>query len=182
MIPETLSIVERQILANQFRILSKIGNDSQNYETKIEILENGYTEKYFEIFDIDTEEIPLDICEETTQILYMYRRINTAIEALSKAEKSMLDLDKISFEGFSKRDSHYHYMVFMIESMNLWQEYKDVSLKADSEYQLSKYQRMLEYQFFLIENDQYHFTKENLEHLIDVAVNHRKIKAIHLVG
>jgi len=182
MIPETLSIVERQILANQFRILSKIGSDSQDYETKIEILENGYTEKYFDVFDVSTEEIPMEVCEETTRILEMYRRISTAIDALSQEEKLILDLDKINFEGFSKRDSHYHYMVFMIENMNLWQEYKKTSLNCNFEYQLSKYQRMLEYQNFLIDNNQYDFTKENLEHLIDVAVNPRNKKAIHLVG
>jgi hypothetical protein len=183
MIPETLSIVERQILANQFRILSKMGNNSQDYNTKIEILENGYTEKYIEVFDVSTEEIPIEICEETTQILSMYTRINAAIESLSTEEKSVFDLDKIRFEGFHpRRDPHYQYMTFMIQSMNLWPEYKDMPLNSDSRYQLSKYQRMLEYQYFLMDNDQYDFQKENLEHLIDVAINPRNKKAIHLVG
>ncbi|MGH2666997.1 YfbU family protein [Flavobacterium sp.] len=182
MIPETLSVVERQILANQFRILSKIGNDAQNYETKIEILENGYTEQYYEVFDLNTEEIPLEICEETTQILLMYRRIEDTIQTLTDKEKKEFDLEKIKFEGFdSKKDPHYHYMLFMIDNMNMWPEYKGLYVNSHCEYQLSKYRRMLEYQTFLLDNDQYDLNKENLEHLIDVVVNPRNKRAIQLV-
>lgn len=182
MIPETLSIVERQILANQFRILSKIGNDSQDYETRIEILENGYTEKYYEVFDVNTEEIPIEICEETTQILYMFRRINAAIDNLSLVQKSALDLEKLKFEGFdARKDPHYHYMTFMVDTMGIWPEYEAMYLNSDNDYQLSKYRRMLEFQTFLLDNEQYDFKKENLEHLIDIVVNPRKKSSIKLV-
>lgn len=179
MIPETLSIVERQILANQFRILSKIGNDTQNYETKIEILENGYTEMYYEVFDLNTEEIPIEICEETTQILHMYERISNLISTLSEEEKAEFDLDKIKFEGFNARtDLHYHYMTFIVDTVDLWSDYKGTNLNSRSESQLSKYRRMLEYQIFLLDNDQYDLKKENLGHLIDVAVSIRMKKAM----
>lgn len=182
MIPETLTVVERQILANQFRILSKFGNDLPGFETKIAILENGYTERYYEVFDVDPEEIPIEICEETTQILYMFRRIATAIGALSEIEKSALDLDKLKFEGFdARRDPHYHYMNFMMDSMNLWPEYDGVYLNSDTTTSLLKYQRMMEYQTFLLDNDEYDMKKENLEHLIDIVVNPRKKSAIKLV-
>lgn len=179
MIPETLSVVERQILANQFRILSKMENDPQAYETKIEILENGLTEKYFEIFDLNTEEIPLEICEETTQILHMFRRINTAIEGLSHIEKTELELDKLHFEGFdAKRDPHYHYMQYLINT-NEWLDFNVIY--SGAEYQLSKYRRMLEYQIFLLDNDHYDLKKENLEHFIDVVINPTKKSAFKLV-
>jgi uncharacterized protein YfbU (UPF0304 family) len=171
MIPETLSIVERQILANQFRILSKVEGNNDLYETKVNILENGYTEKYHEVFDVNAEEIPFEICEETSQILNMYRRINTAIELLSKEEKEGLDLDNIKFEGFdSNHDSHYHYMTFMIEKMNLWEEYKGNYLNSHCQFQLSKYRKMLGYQNHLLENDQYDLKKEDLEHFIGLFV------------
>lgn len=179
MIPETLSVVERQILANQFKILSKIENDTHTYEMKIEILENGYTEMYFEVFDLNIDEIPIGVCEETTQILHMYRRINNTIAGLSETERIDLDLEQIKFEGFdAQKDGHYHYMNFLIDNMNLWPEYSDIYLNCHSPYQLSKYQRMLEYQTFLLDNDQYDITKENLEHLINLAVNPRMKKAI----
>lgn len=179
MIPETLTIVERQILANQFRILSKIGDDSQDYDTKIEILENGFTEQYFEIFDLNIEEVPLEVCEETTQILHMYKRINDAVATLTEEEKSLFDLEKIRFSGFDARKvAHYHYMVFLIDNKGLWPEYKGIYLNSHDEYQLSKYRRMLEYQTYLLDNDQYELTKENLDYLIDVAINPRMKKAI----
>lgn len=172
MIPETLSIVERQILANQFRILSKIEGNNEFYDTKADILEHGFTEKYHEVFDVNTEEIPFEICEETSQILNMYRRINHTIDILSKEEKTQLDLDTIKFEGFdANNDSHYHYMVFMIEKMNLWEEYKGNYLNSHCQSQLSKYRKMLGYQNHLLENDQYDLKKKDLEHLIGLFVN-----------
>ena len=179
MIPETLTIVERQILANQYRILSKIGDHSQDYETKIEILESGFTEQYHEVFDLDVEEIPIEICEETTQILHMYRRIEDVVNFLTEEEKATFDLEKIKFEGFNPRkDSHYHYMMYIIDTMDLHPEYKEIRLNTHGQNPLSKYRRMLEYQTYLLDNDQYELTKENLCALIDVAVNPRMKKAI----
>ena len=169
MIPESLSIVERQILTNQFRILSKMESDSQEYETKIEILENGYTEQYYEIFDVTTEEIPLEICEETTQILNMYRRINNCIKHLENEEKAELNLEKIAFEGFDARcDFHFQYMTFMIEKMNLWREYRSLYLDSHSKFPLKKYRKMLEYQNYLLDNDQYDINKKDLKKLISI--------------
>lgn len=182
MIPETLSIVERQILANQFKILSKMGEDSEDYITKIEILENGYTEQYYEIFEVDTEEIPIEICEETSQILNMYRRINNAIEKLSDEERKSIDLDMLKFEGFdANNDPHFHYMTFMVERMKLWREYKSEYLNSHSPFALLKYQKMLDYQNYLLDNDQYHLTTEDLESLVDMLANPSKEKAIQLV-
>jgi len=53
MIPKTLTITERQILANQFRILSKLEDDTEYYEKRAEIVENGYTGQYGEVFLVD---------------------------------------------------------------------------------------------------------------------------------
>lgn len=185
MIPETLSIVERQILANQFKILSKLGGegvDTEDYQTKIEILENGYTEQYYEIFDVDTEEIPIEICEETSQILNMYRRINTAIGELTADERAEFDLEKIKFEGFdANNDPHYHYMIFMVDRMKIWREYRGEYVNSHSPFTLPKYQKMLDYQNYLLDNDQYHMTKEDLENLIDMIANPKKERAIQLV-
>jgi len=175
MIPETLSIVERQILANQFKILSKITDQTEEYEVKIEILENGYTEQYYEIFEVDTEEIPVEICEETSQILNMYRRINNALETLSEEEKTDLDLEKIKFEGFdAHNDNHYYYMNFMVKKMNLWREYKSAQLNSQSPFSLLKYRKMLEYQNYLLDNDQYDLNKEDLNRMIELLNSSKK--------
>ena len=176
MIPETLSIVERQLLANQFKILSKITDQTEEYEIKIEILENGYTEQYYEIFEVDTEEIPIEICEETSQILNMYRRINNALDMLSEEEKKMLDLEKIKFEGFdAHNDTHYYYMNFMVKRMNLWREYKSEHLNSQSPFSLLKYRKMLEYQNYLLDNDQYDLNREDLNCMIELLNSSKKI-------
>ena len=61
MIPKQLSIVERQILANQFEILSKLcGEDeysARDFEKKSEIVKYGYTGEYSEVFDVHIDEI-----------------------------------------------------------------------------------------------------------------------------
>lgn len=172
MIPETLSIVERQLLVNQFRILSKIEQTPEDYDLKIEILENGFTERYYEIFDVALEEIPLEICEETTQILFMYKRIGEALKKLSLEDKKNLDLNLIKFEGFNARkDPHYHYLAFMVEKMDLWQEHSVTYALSADEFQLQKYQRMLEYQIYLLDNDRYEFTKKDIEQIINVVAN-----------
>ncbi|HSD13122.1 MAG TPA: YfbU family protein [Flavobacterium sp.] len=178
MIPETLTITERQILVNQFKILATIGFDN-DYETKIEILENGYTEQYFEVFDVATEEIPMTICEETSQILQMFRRISDTVETLSAEEKDSLDLEKITFEGFdANHDPHYHYMTFLVDKMDLWQEYKGMYLNSHSRFPMSKYRKMLEYQYYLLDNDQYDLNREDLKCLIELLSSSKKIVAL----
>lgn len=180
MIPETLTVVERQILANQFRILSKTEGNADFYETKAAILELGCTEKYNDVFDVSIEEIPFEICEETSQILNMYRRINTTISQLPNAVQETMNLDIIKFEGFdANHDSHYHYMTFMVDKMNLWEEYKGTYLNSYCQFQLSKYRKMLGYQNHLLENDQYDLKKDDLTYLIGL-LNTKKENTVQM--
>jgi len=178
MIPETLTIAERQILVNQFKILSQIADDD-DYETKIEIMENGYTELYYEVFDVAAEEVPIEICEETSQILLMFRRISDTIKLLSEEEKQALDLEKIKFDGFdANHDAHFHYMTFLVDQMNLWQEYKGIYLNSYSRFSIIKYRKMMEYQYYLLDIDQYNLTKEDLKCFIELLSSSNKKIAV----
>lgn len=169
MIPKTLSIVERQILANQFRILENIEDDKDYYRTKAEILENGYSKRYAEIFVVDVNETPFEICDETDQILNMYRRINNAIGNLSEDEKRAMDLKKIRFEGFdANNDPHYHYMSYCVEDLDLWKEHRGNYLNSHSSLTIDKYRSMLTYQSKALENKM-DLDKEDLQELIEVA-------------
>lgn len=162
MITNKLTIVERQILANQYRILAKLEDDI-SYKTKADILVSGYTGKYNEVFDVNQEEIPLEICEETSQILNMYRRIENTIASLNPEQKVQLDLEKLKFEGFdANNDSHYHYGKFLIEEMNLWQEHKGVYFNSHSRFPLTKYKKMLSYYNSKMENGNYDITFDDL--------------------
>ena len=78
MTPTELTQVERQILANQHLILAKLNEDKDDYEYKSnlmkrEILIKGLTGEYHEIFDVYSDEVSFDICQETSDILNMYR-------------------------------------------------------------------------------------------------------------
>lgn len=169
MIPKTLTIIERQTLANQFRILAKIYYDD-SFMTKAEIVENGYTGRYYDVFNVEPEEVPLEICEETEKILNMYRRINNAIARLQSEEKESLDLEKIEFKGFdANNDPHYHYMTFMVEKMGLWEEYKGHYLNSHSQAPLMKYRRMLKYQKELLDRKKYELDIDDLKHMIEIA-------------
>jgi uncharacterized protein YfbU (UPF0304 family) len=179
MTPKKLTLVERQLLTNQFKILSKIDPSEKSNEAKIEILEKGYTGRYFEIFDITVEEIPLAICDETEQILNMYRRIATATVTLSALDKENINENVIAFEGFdANNDPHYHYMRFMVEKLNLWKEYRGVLLNSHSPYSINKYRKMLDYQNQLLHNDQYDLNKSDLENLSSLLKKKELIESV----
>lgn len=144
-----LTQVERQILANQHLILAKLSENEDDYEyksnlVKREILIKGLSGEYHEIFDVYSEEISLDICQETSNILNMYRRINSTISQLTEDEKQALDLEKIKFEGFdANNDDHYGYASFIIENLDKWKELKDTYLNSHSSFSIIKYRKML---------------------------------------
>ena len=171
MIPKQLSIVERQILANQFEILSKLcGEDeysARDFEKKSEIVKYGYTGEYSEVFDVHIDEIPHEICRETNEILNMYRRIETAKAKLIDDEKRQLDLNKIKFEGFdANNNSHYHYAKYMIENLDKWQEHKEMYLNSHSEFPLMKYRKMLAIQEKAFSENRYELNLEDLKEMI----------------
>jgi uncharacterized protein YfbU (UPF0304 family) len=147
---ENLTEVERQILANQFRILSHLDTSGENYEVSAEIMERGLTGQYHSAMTVSREEKSSEMCNETSEILNMYRRINHTIAKLSAEEREELDLEKIKFDGFdANNDDHYRYMKFLVEKMDLWQEHKDSYINSHSIFSLSRYRKMLEYQIQL---------------------------------
>lgn len=78
--------VEKIILLNQYRILSKLYPEDRDIcETNIEILESGYTSQYEELFYIDTEEMLEEQCTEVLDILDMYRLLSFGVEDLANA-------------------------------------------------------------------------------------------------
>lgn len=169
---ENFSIVERQILANQFKILSQLAEEgsyeAENFEKKAEILKRGYTSEYSEVFDVNLEEVPTEICEETNEILNMYRTINNSIARLSEEEKEQLDLESIEFQGFdANNDSHYHYAKYMIEHLDKWQEHKDMCLNSHSRLPLMKYRRMLPIQEAAFQENRFELNFEDLQKMIN---------------
>lgn len=170
MIPEKLSVTERQILANQFRILAKL-EENESLNVKADILTFGYTGKYHEVFNVHSDEVPIEVCKETGQILNMYRRINNTIATLTSEQKESVDLDRIAFKGFdANNDSHYHYASFMIDEMNLWQEHKGKNINSHTYSTLVKYKKMLEYHNNKIsQKENWDIDFEDIKKMIDLV-------------
>jgi uncharacterized protein YfbU (UPF0304 family) len=143
---DSLTIIERTLLANQFKILSFLdAANSQRHLVDMEVFENGYTGLYSEALQhIDPNETSRAICKETHDILSMYRVISPAIARLTPAEAATLDLDSIRFDGFdANNDEHYHFATFMIERKNLYAEHAGHDINSHSMASMTRYIKML---------------------------------------
>ncbi|TLV04106.1 hypothetical protein FEN17_08545 [Dyadobacter luticola] len=146
MIPESIPLLERQILINQCKILASIGDEKEkeDFERRIEILEKGYTGLYPKVFNTLYEEVPLSVYTEISDIMRMYSRINESVRLWSDSEKELLDLASLEFEGFDEDSGmHYYMMSYMVDRMDEHGEYKGRQLKAHNSSIMLKYNRML---------------------------------------
>ncbi|WP_291205661.1 YfbU family protein [Dyadobacter sp.] len=170
MIPESISLIERQLLINQCRILSTIGNENERelYEKRIEILEKGYTGLYPKVFNNLYEEVPLSVYNEISDIMKMYSRINDSIRLLPEADKELLDLASLEFEGFDQDSGmHYYMMSYLVDRMDEHGEYKGRELKSHKSDSLIKYNRMLSVYFDYENEKKRHYSVLDLQKFID---------------
>lgn len=171
-IPETLSLVERQLLINQCKILSVFGDTKEKslYERRIEILEKGYTGLYQKVFNTLYEEVPIAVYEEVEAILGMYNRINESIRLLDDSHKELLDLASLEFEGFDAGNGmHYYMMSYLVDRMDEHLEYKGRELKSHKSTSLAKYNKMLTIhaEFESLKRDKY--SEKDLQKFIDAV-------------
>lgn len=165
-----LTLVERTMLANQYRILAKLGENEASNILNAEILENGYTGKYHKALLID-EEISEEICKETTDILQMFRVIKNSFARLPKDHQDGLDMEVIAFEGFDNHESHFHYASFMIDSMNLWSEHKEMYLDSHTGASIRKYRNMLNVYNQRYGKPDYDLSADTLQEIINSVQN-----------
>ena len=114
---EKLNKVERAILANQFRILAFLDEtNGAHLNKKAEIAEYGYEGLYGELLDHIYDGVDNATCDETFDILTMFRAIQNTISGLTDEEKETIDLDMLKFQGFdANNDKHYGFMEFLVE-------------------------------------------------------------------
>ncbi|WP_138481923.1 YfbU family protein [Dyadobacter bucti] len=146
MIPESISLIERQMLINQCKILSLLGDekDKEKSERSIEILEKGYTGLYPKVFNTLYEEVPISVYEEISNIMKMYSRINESIRLMNDEEKDALNISSLEFEGFDQDSGMYYYMMsYLVDRMDEHPEYKGRELKSHNTSCMLKYNRML---------------------------------------
>ncbi|HEY4658198.1 MAG TPA: YfbU family protein [Gemmatimonadaceae bacterium] len=93
-----LSMTERWILSNQYRILAALYPDeAEALAERREAIESGY-EAHYEPDYIYRETMSVGACDEVVSILNMFRALKRSYEALT--DKSEIEPDLITFRGF----------------------------------------------------------------------------------
>lgn len=139
-----LSLTERIILYNQYKILSKLDQESSDhYNQHCTILECGYELLYDQLKEpFDATGLTRDECREVMDILDMFRSISNALKRLpsdSKVQKSSL-----KFHGFDGNEEgmRYPFAVFLIREQGRWQELELPDLNSHFPV-LDRYREML---------------------------------------
>jgi uncharacterized protein YfbU (UPF0304 family) len=97
--PRSLTIIERLQLANQFALLEKLDpHEKEHYAMCREVLTDGYTAFYGEVFQGIGEELPEEHCQFVYDVLDMHRDLTGSYEALT--DKAGIDPFLVSFRGF----------------------------------------------------------------------------------
>jgi len=141
----SLTLTERAILANQYKIFSLLDKkNAKEHLINAEIFENGYSGLYEEALENISDEIPIEVCNETSDILSMFKNINKAIHKLGKKERAKLNLDKIRFDGFdADNDDHYYLAKFMIRKKHFYEHFSSAKMNSGSLASIVRYRKML---------------------------------------
>lgn len=139
-----LTRLERQMLWNQFQILSIIDTKTgHEYEKYKEILINGFEYEYDELLSIvypDSETVPSEIGKEVLDILQMYRQIEY------KTSKEVRDkYDGELFEGFdgNNEPKYYSFCCYYLDTIHRFDELQHYSRNSHTS-TLQKYRTKLE--------------------------------------
>ena len=100
-----LTITERLMLTNQFRILEILDSENAESHRKIkEILVEGFAGEYDQVFRaINSDELSLLDCQEIKDIMRMYQRIERSYTRLSLEEQKELDEIGLQIHTRAKR-------------------------------------------------------------------------------
>lgn len=167
---QVLSRVERQILANQYRILAAIDADGAEELLRLsEILEEGYTELYGNVLTVSGVEFDRDIAEETNDILSMLGCYGSAYASLGESERDGIASVEDLWEGFDEHETAAHcaYAKFLMRGGQSRPELYAKVAEAVSDRSLHKYRRMLAEWLPLSKN--YDLTAAQLRKISDAA-------------
>ena len=110
MSPEKISLTERLILTNQFRILELLDRKEANeYRRRKEILQNGFTHEYGDVFQwpmVSSEELSESECQDVLDVMKMYSRIEFSFKKLNADEQLELD-ERRKLPGFEGKKLSY---------------------------------------------------------------------------
>jgi uncharacterized protein YfbU (UPF0304 family) len=94
-----LTLKDRVLLANQYRILEKLyPSEADYYRNIVEVRESGYTFDYHLLTEHFSPCLTAEECREIRDILEMHRMIHNALQ--DTTDRSGIDPDRITFKGF----------------------------------------------------------------------------------
>ncbi len=166
----SLSITNKLIITNQFKILEKLYPDDANYYSKCrEAIEEGYTLDYSNSVICFSEELSEDECREVHKILTMYSSIMASYKEAE--DKEDLEESDIKFSGFdgNYEINQYGYVSYLFRH----DLYKDLSegkgdIDVNSHYKmLNRYREMLEIWDKYDKKNGYLLTISQIKKLID---------------
>jgi uncharacterized protein YfbU (UPF0304 family) len=166
-----LTITERIIIANQFKILAKLyPEDAVRYIHFREALENGYKLHYAEIVKPYKNEMPEEECMEVINILDMYSALTHSYNRLQ--ETTGVNGDEILFDGFDSNDETHQYLYanYVIKDLErfsiLISGQSSPDLNSHSK-RLGKYRKMLS--VWKSYNKEYNLNLKQIRDILDAA-------------
>jgi len=164
----TLTKPERLNLLNQYRILEKVDRENApQYQRLQEILTNGYSREYGELYEGIDDEIPLADCEEVCAVVTMYHLLHHSYE--NSRDKSGLTPADVEFSGFdgNAEADHLAYARFLKER-DQWEEH----VGAGTDELNSHCSRLPMYRAMLIRwkdsEDPYDLSREDILRILDL--------------
>lgn len=139
----SLTPFERLSLMNQFAILKQlVPENAEDYENQIQILHNGYSVLYGEVFQYVYEEMPLDECEYVFDVLDMHRDLINSFEALK--DKQGITADDVRFRGFDANNETKRWaFAEYLQKTGRWKETLVGGLNSHSMTTMDRYPEML---------------------------------------
>lgn len=138
-----LSLKDRVILANQYRIRAVLDEEESEHWAKLaEIVEHGYKGQYYQFSNWFYDELPVDECNEVSDVLQMFRSFDTANRDL---KDHGIDPQKLVFNGFDGNDESKYlvYLQFLIDKEDKWTEHKGRDLNSHAP-MMDRYRKMVE--------------------------------------
>ncbi|PSL41716.1 hypothetical protein B0H94_11829 [Salsuginibacillus halophilus] len=112
---------DRLFLKNQYEILSRLdGENSSNYQEKIEILEQGYEVHYEEYFDLE-DDFPEESSRLVIDTLDLYSVLKSSYDSLTETNLSERDINFLGFDG-NHETEHMVYTKFFVETLGRFTE------------------------------------------------------------
>lgn len=162
--------MQRLLLSNQFKILSKIDPENKDYYLEaLDIVENGYKIFYSSFL----EHLDDEMSEETGEFVLDVLDLYYAVELYKSSGGDLNGLRETTFSGFdgNKETGHMAFTRFLIEKQNKFAELAKLKSKTDNynshRPMISTYTKLVEKWKKIMDDGAWPETKEQFEQIFE---------------